>query len=121
MMKDNSFPIDWTSTQLEGAVPSLCESIGYDVPLSTKFSNEGAPRFIFSQNEMQIHYDMMVEVWDQEYRTRFLDLHFHELVIKFKMQLLSNMTLMVDWESIQLQEAHINSYVQLTHPDNSDI
>jgi hypothetical protein len=29
-IKQNNFPIDWTSTQLEGAIPNLCDKIGYD-------------------------------------------------------------------------------------------
>lgn len=51
---DSGFPIDWTSTELEGALPSLCDNIGYDVPLSAKFMNRGAPRFIFNKDEMSI-------------------------------------------------------------------
>jgi hypothetical protein len=39
MMKRNAFPIDWTTTQLEGAVPGISQVLGYDVPLSCRFVN----------------------------------------------------------------------------------
>ena len=112
-MKKNNFPIDWTSTQLEGAIPGITEAIGYDVPLSCKFVNEGAPKFIYTRDEISINYDMTVEVYDQALQNKFLDIHFHGLIIKFKMELLSNMTLMVDWESIHMTGAEVVPYVNL--------
>ena len=48
-MKNNSFPIDWTSSQLEGAIPELCEFVGYDMPLSPRFKNLGAPIFTLNK------------------------------------------------------------------------
>ena len=42
---ENKFPIEWTSSQLEGAIPDLCEYVGYDMPLSARFKNLGAPVF----------------------------------------------------------------------------
>lgn len=48
-MKNNSFPIDWTSSQLEGAIPELCEFVGYDMPLSSRFKNLGAPIFTLNK------------------------------------------------------------------------
>ena len=54
----SNFPIPWTSTQLEGAIPNLCDAIGYDVPLSVTFVNEGAPKFVFRRDEMSIKFNM---------------------------------------------------------------
>jgi len=110
-MQQNGFPIDWTTTQLEGAIPGIGAAYGYDVPLSCKFQNEGAPKFIFTGDEMEINYDMTVQVWNKNYVDHLMDIHFHGLVIKFKMQLLSNMTLMVDWESIHMSGAHVEDFI----------
>lgn len=57
---------------------------------------------------------MTVEVYDQNFEHHFLDINYHGLTIKFKMELLSNMTLMVDWESIHMESADI-----LTRIDHS--
>ena len=95
---------------MEGAIPSLCDAIGYDIPLSVKFSNDGAPMFIFTKNEMSIHFNMLVEVFDKDLKSKYLDLHYENMEIKFKMQLLQNMTLMVDWENVQMQNAYVVPY-----------
>jgi hypothetical protein len=36
-IRDNNFPIDWTSTVLDAAIPNLCDVIGYDKKLSARF------------------------------------------------------------------------------------
>jgi hypothetical protein len=55
-----NFPIDLTSTQLEGAIPSLCDIVGYDVPLSLTFMNEGAPKFVFNKDVMSVKFNMIL-------------------------------------------------------------
>jgi len=62
------FPIDWTSTQLEGAIPSLCDAIGFDVKLSSRFKNKGAPKFVFKREEMSIKFDMIMELYDKDFK-----------------------------------------------------
>lgn len=69
-------PFDWTSTQLEGAIPNLCDTIGYDVPLSLVFVNDGAPLFKFHPEEMSIKFNMDVQVWDEGFTKNFMDVHF---------------------------------------------
>ena len=44
-VKANGFPIEWTSTNLEGAVAGIVDSVGSDKPFSVRFMNIGAPRF----------------------------------------------------------------------------
>jgi len=46
------FPLDFTSTTLDSAVPGLVDVVGYDKNLSAIFFNNGAPRFIFTPDEM---------------------------------------------------------------------
>ena len=113
MIKESKFPIDWTSTQLEGAVPSLSNAIGYDVPLSSRFVSRGAPKFVFNSNEMSIKFDMTVEVWAKDYSQKYLDINMNGLFIKFKMQLTKDLQLLVDWESIQMDSADVTSKVEL--------
>jgi len=43
------FPIHWDSTTLEQFIPDLTDYIGYDVPLSARMKNIGAPRFIYNK------------------------------------------------------------------------
>lgn len=66
--------------------------------------------FIFTKNEMSIHFNMLVEVFDKDLKSKYLDLHYENMEIKFKMQLLQNMTLMVDWENVQMQNAYVVPY-----------
>ena len=47
MIVENKFPVDWTTTNLEGAVSGLCEYVGYDKNLSARFRNLGAPKYMF--------------------------------------------------------------------------
>lgn len=66
--------------------------------------------FIFTKNEMSIHFNMLVEVFDKDLKSKYLDLHYENMEIKFKMQLMQNMTLMVDWENVQMQNAYVVPY-----------
>lgn len=49
-IKATGFPIDLTTDQMEGAIPRITDYAGYDVKLSTRFKNLGAPRFYFSKD-----------------------------------------------------------------------
>ena len=51
---ETNFPVDWTSTQLEGALPGFTSIAGYDKPLSMTFMNEGTPLFNFTEKGMSI-------------------------------------------------------------------
>ena len=105
-----NFPIEWTSTQLEGAVPGLCNVIGYDVKLNTRWMNNGAPRFIFNKDEMKIKFDMIVEVYNEEYNQMFMEIHYNGMEIDFGMKL-SDTKLMVNWQNITLDSAEIITFV----------
>lgn len=113
MIQRSHFPFDWTSTQLEGAIPNLCDTIGYDKPLSMSFANEGAPLFVFRKDEMSVKFDMLVEIFSEDYSQKHLDIHFKGLKIKFKMYLESNMSLFLDWEDIEMEKADIKPMVHL--------
>ena len=60
-----NFPLDFTSTVLDSAVPGLVDVIGYDINLSARVFNNGAPRFIFSENEMFVTYSLAVDIYDE--------------------------------------------------------
>lgn len=49
---------------------------------------------------MSVKFNMVVEVFNKDYSQKYLDIHYIDLFIKFKMHLEANMTLFVDWESI---------------------
>lgn len=89
-MKDANFPIEWTSTQLEGAVSGLCDAIGFDVPLSVRVMNQGAPRFIFRKDHVNIQFNMQVDVFSQDYSEKYLEIHYKNLEIDFFMTLDEN-------------------------------
>jgi len=91
------FPLDFTSTTLDSAVPGLVDVIGYDVSLSARFFNRGAPRFIFTRDEMYVKYDLAVEVWDEGYTKKLFKVYYDEIEIDFKMQLNNSFDLDVDW------------------------
>jgi len=81
------FPIPWDSTTLEDFIPDITDFIGYDVPLSARFKNVGAPRFIFNREQMQVNLNMEVELWDEDYQDYFLTIKYHDVHIDFDMWL----------------------------------
>lgn len=109
----SQFPIAFTSTQLEGAIPDLCDFIGYDVPLSGRFKNVGAPRFVFNNEAMTIKYSMEVEVWDEAFTKQYLTLTYHDIVIDFDMKL-KDMHLRTEWHKIQMSHAEVRSDIVTT-------
>lgn len=98
---------------MEGAIPNLCDQIGYDKPLSLTFKNEGAPLFKFTKDEMSVKYNMIIEVYNEDYSQKYLDIHYENLFIKFKMYLEKNMTIFVDWENIEMDHAKVVPYIPL--------
>ena len=120
-MQDNHFPIDWTSTQLEGAVDGICDAIGYDIPLSARFINEGAPRFVLTKDDLSVRYNMLVEVYDENFNEKYLDMHFKDVFVKFDMNLNDDFLLQVDWNDIEMDKATIDSHVDLRHPHIDEV
>lgn len=94
-----NFPIHWDSTNLENFVPDLTSYIGFDVPLSARFKNLGAPRFIFTKHEMKIFFSMEVEVYDEDFKDYFLTIKYHDLQIDFDMWL-EGMMLETEWYKV---------------------
>lgn len=114
------FPIRWDSTNLENAVPDLTDYIGYDVPLSARIRNMGAPRFIFNRHEMIIVYSMAVEVWDEHFDNWVVTIEYHDIQIDFEMWL-EGYNVTTWWNEIKMDKATIHSDVvknlQTTHAD----
>ena len=54
----NKFPIDFTSTTLEGVFPGLTDDIGFDIPLSIRFISRGAPMILFSKDKLEVNLNM---------------------------------------------------------------
>jgi hypothetical protein len=83
----NNFPLDFTSTTMEAAVPGLTDVIGFDVPLSARFFNRGAPKFIFTTNEMYITYNLAADIFNEDYSRRLFKVYYDNVEIKFTMVL----------------------------------
>lgn len=116
-MKEMDFPITWDSETLEGAIPGLCDEIGYDKNLSAKISNHGAPRFLFQETKMSIEYSMDVDVFDEHYDKWYLTMTMHNITIDFDVQV-DNMTLLTHWNSIQMSHAEISKSEHTSNLDN---
>ena len=101
------------TTQLEGAIPGLCDAAGYDKPVSIVFSNSGAPRFIFKHDDLSIKFDLMVSLYDREFTQKYVDITMKGLLIKFKVRLDQDMNVFTDWENIQMDSAEVKPYVKL--------
>lgn len=107
-LEEVEFPIHWDSTTLENFIPDFTSHVGYDVPLSARIKNLGAPRFIFDKEEMNIKFGMEVEVWDEDFREYFLSIKYHDVMIDFDMWL-EGMNILTDWNTIKMENAEINS------------
>ena len=97
--EDNNFPIKWTSDNLEAAVPGLCDAVGYEKKLSSKFRNFGAPKFIFKKNLITIVFDMEVDLYDEAYENKYLTFIFRDVSIEFDARV-KDTTVTTDWRSI---------------------
>jgi len=86
----NQFPLDFTSTTLEAAVPGLTDIIGFDVPLSARFFNRGAPRFIFTKDEMYVTYNLAVDIFTEDFSRKLFKVHYDNVEVKFDMVLENN-------------------------------
>lgn len=102
------FPIDFTTTQIEGAVPDLTLYTEYDLPMSAKFKNLGAPRFIFNDEEMSVLFDMEVEFFDEGFDTKLMSINYYDMYIDFDMWL-EDMELKFEWFEIEMGSAEVKS------------
>jgi hypothetical protein len=109
----NNFPLDFTSTTMEAAVPGLTDVIGFDVPLSAKFTNRGAPRFVFTKDEMYITYNLVADIYNEDFSKRLFKIHYDNIEIKFDMELNNNFDLSVDWEQVSMENARIENVENL--------
>jgi hypothetical protein len=107
-LKEVEFPLHWDSTTLENFVPDFTSYVGYDVPLSARIKNFGAPRFVFDKENMIVKFSMEVEVWDEDYNDMFLTIKYNDVVIDFDMWL-EDMTVLTNWNTIKMDHAEIRS------------
>lgn len=105
-----NFPIHWDSTNLENFIPDLTDYIGFDVPLSARFKNVGAPRFVFNREEMNIKFSMDVEVWDEDYKNYILTIRYNDVHVDFDMWL-ENMNIITNWNTIKMKDAMVTSSI----------
>lgn len=89
-------------------MPDFTSYVGYDLPLSARVKNLGAPRFIFNKESMKIKFSMEVEVWDEDFCDKFLTIRYHDVDIDFDMWL-EDMTVLTYWNSIKMDHAEISS------------
>ena len=88
---ENNFPLDFTSTTMEAAVPGLTDVLGFDEPLSARFFNRGAPKFIFSPNQMYITYNLAADIFNEDFSKRLFKVYYDNVEVKFDMTLDSNL------------------------------
>lgn len=117
-IKATGFPMDLTSDQMEGAIPDLTDFAGYDVELSLRFKNIGAPRFYFTENEMSVNFGLMIEFYDKDYEEMIMSIEFKDLNIDFNMYL-KDFTILIDFHDISMGSAHAESSI-VTNLDVSD-
>lgn len=114
------FPIPFTTTQIDGAVPGLADSAGYDVPMSAVFKNLGAPRFVFDDEEMSVLFSMEVDYYYDDFSEKIMTITYNNMYIDFDMWL-EDMKLKIDWWSIRMDSAHVQSDIiedlELTNAD----
>jgi hypothetical protein len=113
----SGFPGGWTTTQLEGIVPGICNVVGYDKPLKVIFKNKGAPKFLVRETEMsKVVYSMIMEVSGDTGSDvgRVVDIHFENLETSFKFQSKTmSTTIEIVWDYIKLESARVVPYVSI--------
>ena len=106
--RKSDFPIPFTTTQIDGAVPGLANYVGYDLPLSVVFKNLGAPRFVFNDEEMSILFSMEVDYYVEDFSEKLMTITYNDIYIDFDMWL-EDMMLKFEWWSIKMDSAHVVS------------
>ena len=66
-IKTNKFPIEWTTSSLEIAIPGLCKKLGRNKPMSVRFRNSGSPKFLFSRDELTVVFSMEADMYSKDY------------------------------------------------------
>ena len=95
---------------MEGAIPGITDDIGYGVELSLRFKNVGAPRYYFTEDQMTINYNAIIEYYDKDFNNLIASITYNDLTIDFNMYL-EDFTLKFDYNSISLGSAHVESSV----------
>lgn len=111
-IKATGFPLDFTTDQMEGAIPGITDYAGYDVELSLRFKNIGAPRFFFTENEMSINFELMIEFYDKDFEEMLMSVSYHDINIDFNMYL-QDFTILFDFNTISMGSAHVESSIIL--------
>jgi hypothetical protein len=78
--------------------------------MSVVFKNLGAPRFVFNSEEMSILFSMEVDYYLEDYSEKLMTISYNDIYIDFDMWL-EGMMLKVDWWSIRMGSAHVDSDV----------
>lgn len=97
--KKADFPIPFTTTQIDGAVPGLADYAGWDLPMSAIFKNVGAPRFVFNSEEMSVLFSMEVDYYTEDFSEMLMTITYNDIYIDFDMWL-EAMKLKFEWWSI---------------------
>lgn len=93
---------------MEGAVPDLTVYTDYDLPLSAKFMNLGAPRFIYNKEEMSVIFDVRLEFYDEFYTEKIMTITYRDIYIDFDMWL-EDMNIKFEWQAVSMGSAHVDS------------
>jgi len=91
-------------------VPDLTYYTDYDLPMSARFKNNGAPRFIYNDEEMSVLFDMKVEFYDEHFEELIFSINYFDMYIDFDMWL-EDMKLKFEWYEIQMGSAHVSSNI----------
>ena len=108
-----NFPLDFTSTVLDSAVPGLVDVVGYDVSLSARFFNRGAPRFIFTKDEMYVTYNLAVEIFNEDFSKKLFKVYYDNMEVVFSMVLENSFELNIEWETVTMGQARMEDCEQL--------
>ena len=111
-IKATGFPLDFTTDQMEGAIPDLTDYAGYDVELSLRLKNIGAPKLYFTDDEMSVNFEMMIEFYDEKYEEMIMSISYYDINIDFNMYL-EDFTILCDFNTISIGSAHVESDIIL--------
>jgi len=92
-------PLEWTSTQLEGAIPDLTYAIGFDVPISMKVKNYKSPKVFIKENELKLNFSVEIDLYDEQYKNLYATIWLNNINLDFNMTLDSTdgYYLILDW------------------------
>jgi hypothetical protein len=97
---------------MDGAIPNMSDTFGYDVPLSIRIKNLGAPMFEFGEDHMDVTFGLIWEIYKEDFSVKWAEIEMTDIYLDFDVWLERDegaQIMRLNWNSIILEKAKVRS------------